>query len=371
MLTIQIPTPRTTFARIRNSDFWQNVDLLALPEFAAPKRRLRCVPAPLIRGQIGAIGPLAAARLLDRLTPRSTRASIAPFTRELGARTILFGVDAAADVILAHGWLPWIALGRKHVPLLWGPGYTHEDCGNPIERQAERDSALRQRSSRHARGVFLTTDEAVQRFNSRIGVPTADRVFSIPYFMPRAPRSNAVRALPRSGSTIRLLFVGREARRKNLPAVIEALDGLSADGRSFHLTVVSDLRDGPVDLERRYITHHRQIGNAQVLELMASAHIYVMPSMQESFGLVYVEALAYGCLVVAPRRAAQLDMLREAACYVDPSDVHDIRAGLDRALATKAWADASERAIARYRERFAPDVVAERFAEAAERCARD
>lgn len=110
---------------------------------------------------------------------------------------------------------------------------------------------------------------------------------------------------------VKILFVGREARRKGLPRVIEALKGLRESGiENFELTVVSSFVDGYVEgLNESWINCFRELSHEEVLEMFRRSHIFVMPSEYESYGLVYLEAMANGCAVVARDQEPQCELM--------------------------------------------------------------
>jgi glycosyltransferase involved in cell wall biosynthesis len=60
------------------------------------------------------------------------------------------------------------------------------------------------------------------------------------------------------------------------------------------------------------------------------ADIYVMPSMKEGFGIVFIEAMFYGLPVIAGNKDGSVDALRNGALgiLVDPLDVDAIEKSL-------------------------------------------
>ncbi|MCD6369385.1 MAG: glycosyltransferase family 4 protein [Thermoproteales archaeon] len=58
--------------------------------------------------------------------------------------------------------------------------------------------------------------------------------------------------------------------------------------------------------------------------LYRAADIYVRTSIQETFGLAYVEALACGTPVIAARAASSPEVLGDAAVYFKPKDPYDL-----------------------------------------------
>lgn len=101
----------------------------------------------------------------------------------------------------------------------------------------------------------------------------------------------------------KIIFVGRIDKNKNLKAVIEAVRLLKTEGISCLLNVVGD---GPLraSLEEKYIgdknvVFHGAINNKDKLEqLYMKSDILVVPSFNETFGLVYVEAMSCGVPVI-------------------------------------------------------------------------
>lgn len=102
----------------------------------------------------------------------------------------------------------------------------------------------------------------------------------------------------------RYIYVGSLIRRKYPDVVIRSLAELRRES-GFELTIVGD---GPMrsDLERlcsRLGVDHcvRFLGyrpRTEVIELMRNSDCFIMASRDEVFGLVYLEAMLQGCLVV-------------------------------------------------------------------------
>ena len=104
-----------------------------------------------------------------------------------------------------------------------------------------------------------------------------------------------------------LLYVGRLAHEKNVKTLFDAFEILNrANGGRFHLLVVGDgpLRDQLRELSRgtkavswlRYISAQDELA-----AVYRAADLFVHPSVQETFGLVALEAQASGTPVVGIR----------------------------------------------------------------------
>ena len=143
-----------------------------------------------------------------------------------------------------------------------------------------------------------------------------------------------VRRKQESCGPVRVLFIGRAARRKGLVPLIETLARLRADGvHDFTFTVVSDCVDGRIDFPE-WIDHRVSVPHEEALALMRDAQIFIMPSFIESYGLVYLEALSSGCVTVVPDQEPQREFVDygRAGEMVDPRSVPDMVDKLRRIL---------------------------------------
>lgn len=89
-----------------------------------------------------------------------------------------------------------------------------------------------------------------------------------------------------------ILFCGRAWERKGGPVLIEAFRRVRKEFPDAKLTVVSA---GAPPLNEPGVEQLGLIDDAQLHQLYASCSVFTMPSISESWGLVYVEAAAHGC----------------------------------------------------------------------------
>jgi glycosyltransferase involved in cell wall biosynthesis len=103
------------------------------------------------------------------------------------------------------------------------------------------------------------------------------------------------------GDQVKLIYVGRVSREKNLPLLVEAFSGLAALHRNIHLIVVGDgpyLEDMKRELTGLPVTFTGYLTGTDLAEAYASADLFVFPSTTDTFGNVVLEAQASGLPVV-------------------------------------------------------------------------
>jgi glycosyltransferase involved in cell wall biosynthesis len=142
-----------------------------------------------------------------------------------------------------------------------------------------------------------------------------ERIAVIPYGS--SPPTAALKDRP--DGPCQFLFVGQGIQRKGLHHLAEAwrISALS----DCRLTVVSYVIDPGIaemlDLPGVTLLGHQS--RASLDALFAKADTFVMPSLVEGFGLVYLEALAAGCHVLGTHNTGLPDMhLSEVAATIVP-----------------------------------------------------
>jgi glycosyltransferase involved in cell wall biosynthesis len=156
----------------------------------------------------------------------------------------------------------------------------------------------------------------------------------IPFFtsimtQEQVSRAAAVVHSRRRPSTIRILFVGRLSKAKNVDILIEALARIKASGHSFLCSIVGE---GPerLRLENLATSHGLSdrvyfaggLPHEQVLDHLASSDVLVLASMTEGWPKSIAEAMTFGLICIGSNQGFVADMLADGrGLLVTPRDI--------------------------------------------------
>ena len=105
---------------------------------------------------------------------------------------------------------------------------------------------------------------------------------------------------PAEPATGRLLFIGIDFLRKGGDLVVEAVHRLRKGGdQALRLTVVGPRRWPLAGSPPDWIDYRGLLAPEEVRSLLPVHDLFVMPSTKEGFGLVFIEAAAFGRAVIA------------------------------------------------------------------------
>ena len=292
--------------------------------------------------------------------------------------------DFAPDVVHVHWWFPggfsvWPRL-RGRVP------YVITSHGTDLFL-VDRVRAARFVAGpifRNAAQTTVISTPLVARAE-RLGVPRAD-ITVIPMPVDAAVATELERPFTLRASDDTLLFVGRLVERKGAAYVIRAVAEMAEAGRNVRLAIVGD---GPERSALTALAASLAIGDrveftgalspADVRDRYRAGGVFVMPAItdwkgeQEGFGMVLVEAMAFGLPVVATRSGGIPDIVRddENGILVPERDVGALTRGITRLLDDPALrVRLAEAARDDVRHRFAPARIASAFDTVYRRAAR-
>ncbi len=123
---------------------------------------------------------------------------------------------------------------------------------------------------------------------------------------------------PHTDGRLRFLFLGSRIARKGWHLVVPAWKKAFADSKAalevqLYVKVIKSESKAEQGVQSTYgggvIFDTRDLTEAALAELYGTADVFVFPTMAEGFGLPVLEAMAAGCLAVAPTTGGLADFL--------------------------------------------------------------
>jgi glycosyltransferase involved in cell wall biosynthesis len=155
--------------------------------------------------------------------------------------------------------------------------------------------------------------------------------------------AQAVELRARGDKQTTILSVARQYRRKNTASLLRAFGRLLDSRPDVRLRLVGE---GPELARLRALSDQLRlgesvqfVGSVEGIEALqreyAAADVFCLPSLQEGFGIVWLEAMAAGLPIVAARAGATPEVAphEEVSLLVAPDDDAALAEALDRLLA--------------------------------------
>jgi glycosyltransferase involved in cell wall biosynthesis len=136
-----------------------------------------------------------------------------------------------------------------------------------------------------------------------------------------------------------VLAVGRLDPQKNLLRLIGSFASLKKDAKLTHSLVIVGRRNWFFPILENAVRKHGLAGDVVNVEnindddlacFYRAAAMLVFPSLFEGFGFPPLEAMVYGCPIVASNAGPIPDLVGDAAVLIDPMDTHSIAQGILR-----------------------------------------
>jgi len=206
-------------------------------------------------------------------------------------------------------------------------------------------SRLEGANARHADAVLTTSAYCRSAIERHYRVPPS-RVRLVPEGIDLARWRRVAAAEPRSSDGATILCVARQYPRKHVADLLRALPAVR---RAIPRARAVIAGDGPEHAALLALAAELGLGDAvsftgalpddELARLYRHADVFCLPSVQEGFGIVFLEAMANGLPVVAARAAAIPEVVPDgrAGVLVHPADSAALAAALVGLLGDERW----------------------------------
>jgi glycosyltransferase involved in cell wall biosynthesis len=263
-----------------------------------------------------------------------------------------------------------IAAGQRHVASLKGVIADEVRFESGMTRFTMGVQARRERlHARAAARVVVTSRYSAGRAREFYGLEQAPAV--VPELIDLAEWR---KLLAESGGPPRgrftLLYVGRFYRRKRVDVLLRAVAALSTRIPNLELRIVGN---GPCAAQWRALARDLQlrdavvwlgdVSRARLADEYRACDLFCLPSVQEGFGIVLLEAMAAGKPIVASRAAA-IPEVAPHGVLVEPESAEALAAAIEDLHQSPAKRAELGRTGAQWVEQFDAPLVARLFLEA-------
>ncbi len=134
---------------------------------------------------------------------------------------------------------------------------------------------------------------------------------------------------------LRLIYTGRINANKNIEMTIAAIEELAGRGVKAELTIVGAIEDEKIYnriLRSPYVNYHTPVPKEKLIDFYRESDIFVMPSLRESFGLGYAEAMSQGLPIIYTKGEGFDGQFPDGTVgfCVDPNSASDIAAAISK-----------------------------------------
>ena len=336
-------------------------------DFYAPRRPSKFLPAPLAsrrdsglpRSQTVSVWRAFALSVIGKKFRLRRAIIVDTISRTLGKTAARVAKKRGSDLYCYHTYLPAsIPDGARLIIFVYHPlpALEREILMRDGERFPEIAHTARELcETRLADDLDIDWSRAdavvcASNFTARSvradGCP-AEKIAIVPYGLPAPPKARPSLQPRRADGEARFLFVGQGIQRKGLHHLIRAWEAWRKESNQpARLTIVSYI----IEPEIKAMIRHPEIellgyqSREELNRHFAEADAFVLPSLVEGFGLVYLEALAHGCHVIGTENTGlpELPLGDGERTLVEAGNIQSLVAGLD-SCARKAAEGAFDR----------------------------
>ena len=107
----------------------------------------------------------------------------------------------------------------------------------------------------------------------------------------------------------------------------------------------------------------KSLSNVEVLKLMEDCQVFCLPTKEEAYGIVFVEAMSKGCAILGDNDLPRLELIRDnqTGICVNPASIEDIKEALKKLILDSEFRKKCMiNARNTYLRDFSPEIVANR-----------
>lgn len=206
-------------------------------------------------------------------------------------------------------------------------------------------------SIRRAQGVTVQTAALARRVVEETGVPR-ERVSVIPHGIGQAVLHDHLPLPHTAGEPVRIGYITKYGVQKNFAVLFAATARLQLLGIKpvlvLTLSIHAPENRGIFELARQHgvselVENHGELSLSEVNALYRSLHLFVFPSLCESFGFPMLEAMAHGLPLLIADTDSNIEVAGKAGLIFPSGDASALAALIHKLIAEPGWHQACAR----------------------------
>ncbi|MFW7420203.1 glycosyltransferase family 4 protein [Vagococcus fluvialis] len=186
-----------------------------------------------------------------------------------------------------------------------------------------------------SRVIFISESYRIKLLTNHLKKEDAEKILLKSEIIPNGIHQdffeniNTVRKNKINKNVIRFITVGHVMKRKNQLIVCKALEKLASEGYEVEYLIVGKILDNTYfkKIEKySFVKYHEFVDREKLILLYRISDIFIMPSITETFGLTYIEALTQKLPIIYTKGEGVDSYFKpgDVGEPVDSSDISDI-----------------------------------------------
>lgn len=180
-----------------------------------------------------------------------------------------------------------------------------------------REAILNSLSHTNCKAVLPWSEAAQKTLALFLGDQYHEISSKVKVIYPAVQRQEKRANFENTDQTFKMLFVGKDGIRKGLKQLLAAVELLSQDYPQVRLDVISNT---PLELCRKY-SHLESVRflppnfsrDELIKNFFLKSHLFVMPTLADTFGMVFLEALSCGLPVMCTRQFSSPEIVEDGS----------------------------------------------------------